>query len=137
MEPTQIISLDAGWTVEYFELQPDLFEFGAEAQPVESLRLWRCSERFDERWGATLQRTFDLEIAEICVRYYLSIEHAPGTLILYLNGRRMGAVDGSVPFMFDVTDYVTLEDNRIAFRVECREDAGFGAVALLQVPCEP
>lgn len=136
MEPSQIISLNDNWKADYFELEPDLFEFGADAEPVADLSTWTCGGRYDETWGATLQRTFNLEVAEICVRYQLSIERAPGIVILYINGRRMGVIDGSQPFSFDVTDYVTLEDNLIVFRVECRSSASFGAVTLLQFPCE-
>lgn len=135
-KPTQTISLDTDWTVEYFELEPDLYEWGPSAQSVEQLSSWRCTSRVDEGWGALLMTTFDLEMTEFCARYDLFIERAPGTVVLYINGRRMGEVDGSKPFTFDVTDYITLEDNRLGFRVHCADEGSFGTVKLLQFPCD-
>lgn len=138
------VRLEHGWQVEYFELEPSLYEWAAAAQPVPRLGGWRCTGRYDEGWAAMLQVRFNLLPADICVRYMLHIERAPGTITLYVNGRRMGEIDGSQPFVFDVTDYVVLEANVIMMRVACEaacadcSDQGstFGRVWLQPVPCE-
>jgi hypothetical protein len=139
MAALPFISLNTGWTVEYFELDPDLYEFAPDPDPVASLADWRCSERYDDRWAAMLRRTFDLEPTETCVTYRLRIERAPGRVVLFINGRRLGEVM-AYPFEFDVTDYVALEQNQIALRVACAECDGyqgfFGAVYLRAIPCE-
>lgn len=135
MTTAATISLDDNWLCEYFETDPDLFEFAASGQRVSSLREWVCSGRYDESWAAWLQRRFDLPSTDFCVRYTLHIDAAPNGTVLYLNGRRMGTIDSTQPFSFDVTDYVTLEDNRIAFRAGC-EGGRFGSVFLRQRPCE-
>lgn len=131
------VSLDANWQVEYFEVNPDLYEWAAAAQPVPSLSKWHCTARFDEAWAAMLHTRFDLLPLDICVHYLLHIERAPGSIILYINGRRMGEIDGGVPFCFDVTDYVTLEDNQMSIKVMCADAGTFGRVYLLPVACEP
>jgi hypothetical protein len=131
------VDLNAGWTVEYFERDPSLYEFAAAGQPVPSLRDFACSQRVDDGWLAWVTRSFDVPpILDVCLRFDLHLTAAPGTVILTLNGRRLGEIDGSRPFVFDVTDYITLEDNRIGLRVDCAERGHFGDVFLKAEPCE-
>jgi hypothetical protein len=130
------IPLDGGWTVEYFEKDPDLYEFQAAGDSVPSLRRFACSRRVDGGWMAWLTRTFDVPpILDVCLRFDLHIASAPGTVVLYINGRRMGEVDGRRPFVFDVTDYITLEDNLIGLRVDCGQPGAFGDMFLKAEPC--
>lgn len=138
MNSPTALSLDARWRVEYFEIDPDLYEFGSTGQPVESLRQWRCEGRYDEGWAAWLRHTFWLEPADACVNYELDIPAAPGRVVLYVNGRRLGEFDGERPFHFDITDYVALEDNWVGLRVACGPclaGARFGEIRLHTVPC--
>jgi hypothetical protein len=130
------ISLNDGWTVEYFEKEPDLYELAAAGIPVPSLRAFTCSGRLDGTWMAWLTRTFDVPpILEVCLRYDLHIRAAPGVILLYVNGRRLGEVDGARPFVFDVTDFITLEDNQVALRVDCAQGGAFGDVFLKPELC--
>lgn len=142
MIPRAPLSLDSGWRAEYFELEPDVYEFAdVDGLPVPSLQRWRCEQRYTEGWAAYLQRSFDLDpIENECLRFELVIERAPAHLVLYLNGRRLGEIDGRTLFRFDITDYVTLEDNRIGLRVTCADCAArgcFGRVSVIAVPCDP
>ena len=130
------ILLDGNWEVEYFEVEPNLYEWGPAIQPVPSLMAWHCEGRFDEGWAACLQTRFDLAPFDFCIRYDLHVEDAPGMIILYINGRRMGEVAPGAPFVFDVTDWVTLEDNRLTLRVTCGAAGKFGRVYLQPHPCE-
>lgn len=130
------ISLDDGWTVEYFEREPDLYEFAASGQPVPSLRAFSYSGRVDDSWLAWLTRTFDVPpILDVCLRFDLHITAAPGDIVLYMNGQRLGEVEGREPFVLDVTDFITLEDNQIALRVDCAQGGAFGEVVLKAEPC--
>jgi hypothetical protein len=130
------ISLDDGWAVEYFEKDPDMYEFAAAGYAVPSLRNFACSGRVDGGWMAWLTRTFDVPpILDVCLRFDLHITAAPGAIVLYVNGRRLGEVDGTRPFIFDVTDFITLEDNLIGLRVDCGVSGAFGDVFLKAEPC--
>ncbi|HYO87092.1 MAG TPA: hypothetical protein VER79_00500 [Candidatus Limnocylindrales bacterium] len=130
------ISLDEGWTVEYFERDPSLYEFAALGQPVPSLRAFSCSRRVDEGWLVLLTRTFDVPpILDVCLRFDLHMEAAPGPVVVYMNGRRLGEIDGDHPFVCDVTDFITLEDNLIALRVDCAQGGAFRDVLLKAEPC--
>ena len=136
MNSFPLISLDDGWTVEYFEKEPDLYEFAASGIPVPSLRAFTCGGRVDEGWNAWLTRTFDVPpILDVCLRFDLHLTSAPGPVVLVINGRRVGVVDGSRPFTCDVTDMITLEDNEIAFGVDCAAGGRFGDVYLKAEPC--
>jgi hypothetical protein len=134
---THTMSLNANWMVDYFEKEPDLFEFAPAGQSVPLLSAWRCSDRFDTGWAAWLMHTFYLEPTDDCVSYVLKLISTPGPVTLYVNGRRMGELDGDGGFEFDITDYVALEDNWIAFRVDCApgEDRRFAGVRITAIPC--
>jgi hypothetical protein len=131
-----VISLDRDWLCEYFEHEPDVYELASSALAVPSLAGWTCSGRYDGGWAAYLQHTFFLEPTDFCVSYFLQIESAPGNIVLFVNGRRLGQFDGSRPFSFDITDYVALEENSLALRVDCGGRGRFGRVYLQPVPCE-
>jgi hypothetical protein len=136
MDALPKISLDKDWLCEYYEREPDVYEFASSGFHVPSLSAWICSPRYDGGWAAYLQHTFYLEPTDFCVSYILHIDYAPGNIVLFVNGRRLGAFDGSRPFSFDITDYVALEDNSIALGVDCSERGHFGAVYLQPVPCD-
>ncbi len=81
-----------------------------------------------------LEREFDLPLQDVCISYELQIDAAPVGTQLTINGRDFGEIE--TPFVFDVTDMVTLEDNRIAFRVMHGASGRFGAVSMMAIPCE-
>lgn len=126
-------SLDAAWHCEYFELDPDLYEFMDGGLAVASLADWHCEARFNVGWAAWLQRTFTLTPTDDCVNYHLDIDAAPGATQVYINNQRVSAV--SAPVKLDVTALVALGDNTIAFRVECGGGGYFGDVRLQTIPC--
>ncbi len=128
------ITLNTDWRCDYFETEPSLYEF-MDGFDVPVLQAWAFDRRMTEGWVAWLQRTFDVPpIEDVCVNFVLHIKSAPPGTHLIINGRDFGAVP--MPFSFDVTDYITLEDNIIAFRVPCEAGGGFGDVRLRVVPCE-
>ncbi len=126
------ISLDSGWLCDYYEHEPSLYEF-MDSHPIPSLTAWRFDARMVEGWSAYLQRRFDLPLQDVCVNYTLHIDALPAPTTLYLNGRDFGVIDA--PFSADVTDFIALDDNRIAFRVPCDAVGGFGRARLIAVPC--
>ena len=81
-----------------------------------------------------LEREFDLPLQDVCITYELHVDAAPVGTHLTINGRDFGEIE--TPFVFDVTDMVTLEDNRIAFRVMHGASGRFGAVSMVAIPCE-
>jgi hypothetical protein len=126
------ISLDDGWTCDYFEDIPTLYEF-METYPVESLARWRFDRMRAENWIAWLEKKFDLPMRDVCVTYWLTIDSAPDETRFYLNGREFGVIE--TPLRLDVTDFVTLEANTIAFRVPCGMRGSFSDIRLTAFPC--
>lgn len=128
-----ILPLDTDWTCDYFEVDPDLYEFQDYTAALSHLGDWHFEQRYAEGWAAWLERRFYLHPTSECVRYQLSIAAVPSGAQLSVNGRQLGSV--SAPATFDVTDYVTLDENRIAFRVESGAQGAFGEVKLLAISC--
>lgn len=127
------ISLNVGWTCDYFEPEiARLYEF-LETYDVPTLSMWRYSQRFAEGWSAWLQRRFTLIAHDVCINYLLVIAAAPQGTVLFLNQRDFGVIE--TPATLDVTDYVTLDDNHIAFRVPNGATGTFNGVRLIGVPC--
>lgn len=82
-----------------------------------------------------LQHTFDLEpIREICLRFVLHIDSAPRGTIVEMNRWQVGATQAGQPFITEVTDYVTLENNVLLLQVN--QPGEFGGIWLERVPCE-
>lgn len=126
--------LDSHWSCDYFEVEPDLFELQDYRGTLPRLLDWQFERRFPDGWAAWLERRFDLQPLDVCVHYELSIAAAPEGVELSVNGRQFGAI--AAPCQIDITDYVTLDENRIAFRVLRGAEGVFGAVRLAAVPCE-
>ena len=126
--------LDAHWSCDYFEVEPDLFELQDYRVTLPLLNRWRFDGRYPEGWAAWLERRFDLQPLDYCVHYELRIAAVPDGAELSVNGRQFGAI--AAPCHIDITDYVTLDENRIAFRVLSGAEGVFGAVRLAAVPCE-
>ena len=128
------LNLDSQWSCDYFETEPDLFELQDFRVSLPALGDWRFDGRFPIGWAAWLERRFNLYPTDTCVHYALSIAAAPDGAELSVNGRQFGAV--SAPCQIDITDFVTLEENRIAFRVQSGAVGRFEGVRLTAVPCE-
>ncbi len=129
------LSLNNDWVCNTFELDPDLYEFAHDGQPVADLRAWACDRRYDDGWAAWLQKTFDLPMTDVCINYTLRIARAPKGTVVSINGTRLGEMNNGNLFEMDVTDYVTLEDNVIRFRVICGGEGSFGDIILEGIPC--
>jgi hypothetical protein len=128
------VLLGGGWQCEYLELDPSLYEW-MEPQLVPSLFDWSFDKRRPEGWVAWLTRTFDLPPMDDdpCLNFVLTIKAAPYPVELDLNGRSFGVIDA--PCELDITDFVALDDNRIAFRVPPDAQGRFGDVRVRAVPC--
>jgi hypothetical protein len=82
-----------------------------------------------------LSQTFDLDpIGEVCLRFFLHIDSAPDGTAVAMNRWHVGITQTGQPFIADVTDYVTLEENVMLLTVN--QPGQFGAVWLESVPCE-
>lgn len=132
------LSLDPGWVCEYFELRPDLYEFAKDV-PVPSLSAWSFDRIRSENWAAWLRRRFRLDALDMCVSYYLYIDTAPQHARIYINNHHVADYlapgPDDPPFELDVTAYVALGENMLAFRVECDAPGQFSGVRLQPVPC--
>ncbi len=128
------LHLNTGWTCEYFEIEPDLYEFQDLRVQIARLTDWRFPSRYAEGWAAWLERAFQLHPQAECVRYHLLLDYVPAQTRLSINGETIGIV--RTPVQLDITDRVALGDNRIAFRVEAGADGTFGSVRLQAVPCD-
>lgn len=131
------IDLTKAWRVEYFEHDPDLYEFASDPHPVADISAWSAERRFDDTWAALLSTTFFIQPVDACISYWLSFAHTCVEVILYINDRRVGAFTGEA--LVDVTDYVWLDDNVLQLRVDCGDcasDGQFGEISLLMTPCD-
>ena len=91
----------------------------------------------DPKNGETLHQSqpFDIEpIGEVCLRFFLHIDSAPDGTLITLNRWQVGIFQIGQPFIADVTDYVTLEDNVLLLKVN--QSGSFGAIWLECIPCE-
>lgn len=141
MTTLHTLDLNADWTCDYFELRHSMYEF-LRGWPVAALTDWTFDRRRIEGWAAWLQRAFTLESTDECVRYLLYIDSAPPAARIYLNGQHVADYtpphEDAPPFEIDVTPYVYLDENTIAFRVDYHDPPGaFSGVCLQPVPCEP
>jgi hypothetical protein len=127
------ISLHADWQCDYFEIDPDLYEF-SDGLVVPSLRGWSPEKRYDDRWVAWLQKNFPLNITDLCLNYALHIESAPLGAVVYLNNARLAQYMGK-PLSLDVTDVIIWEENALAFRVVCGTNGSFSGIYLRPTPC--
>jgi hypothetical protein len=82
-----------------------------------------------------LRRMFDLEpIGEVCLRFYLHVDAAPGGTAVSMNGHEVGTVQAGQSFAADVTDDLTLENNLLLLKVSQR--GVFASVWLERIPCD-
>ncbi len=123
------ISLDTLWRVDYLDAAPE-GRIDGFSLPL----LADFHPRQIERKLAWLEHAFDLPDQDVCINYHLSISALPRGTQLILNGRDFGEIPA--PLTLDVTDFVFLEDNLIAFRVFRNASGAFGSVRLLAIPCD-
>jgi hypothetical protein len=128
------LHLNTDWMCDYFELEPDLYEFQDYQESIVHLSEWHFDRRYPEGWAAWLERRFSLYSLGECVQYQLQIDRLPSDTELFVNGRKFGIVD--VPCNLDVTDFVVLEDNRLSFRIPSDATGKFGAIRLTATPCK-
>lgn len=126
------------WTCTYFEAEPDLYELATDDRLV-MLAHWSFDKHRSVGWLAWLQHTFVLEPTDFCVRYFLFIDCAPQETRIYINGQEIAGYrigDDDAPYEYDITEYVTLGKNSLAFRVDCEAEGGFNGVSLQPYPCD-
>lgn len=127
--------LNDDWTVEYFHPDVDGFEMAPSVQPVPRLPDWTCEARFAEAgFYAWLQRRFELQATDFCVRYEVQIEGIPGESRVFVNDQFVLQTTKSTERV-DITDFVSLGVNRLSLRLHCAP-ASFEAVVLIQAACE-
>jgi hypothetical protein len=129
--------LTHAWRVEYFEHDPDLYEFAPDPLTVDDLSRWTSERRYDETWAALLTTTFFIAPVDQCIAYWLDFHHPCAEVVLYINERRIGTFTGHN--RINVTDYVWLDDNVLQMRVDCgtcTSEAPFSAIRLLMTPCD-
>jgi hypothetical protein len=127
------ISLDDNWHYRYFPaLQTGEIanDYGG---VLRSITDWAVLE-FPQA-TAWVWRTFTLEATDFCVRYYLHVTLLPQVALIVINDHKIKPPTTPPPYILDVTDYVTLEENVIGFRVT---GAGgtFGHIHLQAVACD-
>ena len=82
-----------------------------------------------------LRRTFDIEpIADVCLRFFIDLQHAPKGTELYVNGWHLGTHQNDEALHADVTDTVSLEDNLILIKLT--HSGELSGLSLQSVPCD-
>jgi hypothetical protein len=127
------IDLINDWACEWFELDPDLYEF-LRPEPVPDLRAWTFDQRRLENWSAWLYRRFEMPAEALRTRAYLCIDSAPSPARIYLNDSLISMYiqpgDDDPPFELDVTEWLRPGGNHIAVRVEGYSRGRFEGVSL-------
>lgn len=86
----------------------------------------------DDTW---VWRTFSLEPTEFCVRYFLQLDSMPAYTTIEINGHIIVSTVTTHSLTVDVTDYVTLEENKLAFKL-VQLGVPLGKVRLLPISCD-
>jgi hypothetical protein len=135
MNTLTAFDLTTGWACEWFELDPDLYEF-LRPEQVLDLRGWRFDQRRLENWSAWLYRHFELPADGLANRWYLCIDSAPSPARLYLNDQLIADYeqpgDDDPPFDLDVSAWLRTDSNHIAIRVE-----GYSVGKFEQITLQP
>jgi hypothetical protein len=140
METAFTIPLDTDWFCTYFH--HELLDEMADGHDfIHLLSEWTPRKgTLDANISIWLNRTFNLEPTDYCVRYYLHIDATPGEISLAFSNTKDYLVEKQTgPMVIDVTDYVTLEGNNLSLRLDpstARLDGKFSGVRLEAVPCE-
>ena len=82
-----------------------------------------------------LRHTFDVEpIGDVCLRFFLDLQHAPKGTQVYVNGWHVGTMQTAEPLRADITDYISLEDNLLLIKLT---HAGkLSDISLQPTPCD-
>jgi hypothetical protein len=82
-----------------------------------------------------LRHTFDVEpIGDVCLRFYLDLQHAPIGTQVYVNGWYVSTMQAGETLHADVTDNISLEDNLILLKLTHSGD--LHDLSLQPIPCE-
>jgi len=127
------LHLSANWTCVYTEDERAPRAPAQTPEHVTQLDGWGFDTTHSEP-VAWLERQFTLHPTDECVQYVLQVAAAPAGTQVIVNDQNLGAL--SAPSALDVTAFVSLDDNLIAFRVERHRHGAFGDVHLQAVPCE-
>jgi hypothetical protein len=128
------LHLNDRWTCEFTVPQPELNTITGVRADVPALDQWRIEESLSQGWEARIERSFQLFPLDECVRYLLHIDSAPPATQLSINRQNLGVI--TAPCQVDVTAYVSLDDNRIAFHISGGARGDLGGVRLQAVLCE-
>jgi hypothetical protein len=82
-----------------------------------------------------LRHTFDVEpIGDVCLRFYLDLQHAPIGTQVYVNGWYVGTMQAGETLHADVTDTISLEDNLLLIKLTHPGD--LSGLSLQLIPCD-
>ena len=85
--------------------------------------------------GVWLRRVFTLEATDYCVSYMLTFESIPTRAVLFVNGQRLSLNPAGLSDI-DITAYVALGENEIAFQVLPDAEGAFAGICLQPTPCD-
>jgi hypothetical protein len=128
------IPLETDWQIHFIFTGEDSI---SDKSPIKT-NLSEWEPLASQNTAVWLKRDFDLALLDECARYLLHIDALPGAISVVLGDKPVG--DGqSAPLVFDVTEYVALEDNTLWLRLSLATiEAGnaLGPVWLEAVPCD-
>ncbi|MBZ0295525.1 MAG: hypothetical protein K8L99_23405 [Anaerolineae bacterium] len=125
MDNLQAVDLNANWQCEYADEDVPMV--------VPALNQWGLDHQ--ARASCWLRHVFLLTALDFCVSYLLMVDSAPEQAQIYVNGERIG-VFGAASFEADITNFVALGENELAFWVASPSSGAFNGVRLQPVPCE-
>ncbi|MBZ0280969.1 MAG: hypothetical protein K8L97_09520 [Anaerolineae bacterium] len=132
LTPTQ---LDLDWQYQLSRSLETEQALKSDWAQLKQLEMWD-GKKLSSYPVAYLRRLFDLQpIDDVCIRYWLHIDHAPDETQVWINAFEAGQTWAGEAFRVDVTDYISLENNEILLRVY--QQGSIGKLWLEPVPCEP
>ena len=118
------ILLDSDWVC----------EVNGDAKTIDLLAASRLDALEIGDSGAWFRRVITLDATDYCVNYVLQFDAMPTGTAVYVNGERLN-LDTAEPDGFDITAYVALGENELAFWVDQESTGSFAGVRLQPVPC--
>ena len=110
-------------------------EVNGDARSIDSLTASRLDTWEIGDSGAWLRRVIMLDATDYCVNYVLQFDSIPTGTVVYVNGERVN-LDPVEPYGCDITAYVALGENELAFWVDHESTGSFAGVRLQPVPCD-
>jgi hypothetical protein len=110
-------------------------EVGGRSKHLASIADFQLDPQISAADGVWFRRMITLDVTDYCVNYVLQFDSIPKGAAIYMNDERL-MLDPADSRSIDITAYVALGENELAFLIERNSTGSFDGVRLQPVPCE-